>query len=59
VNDYVQKNVPLTCYNANVTRGRLFYFEKGGVVALRGEGDVMTKFHSYIVDDGWNLPYEE
>jgi hypothetical protein len=37
VNDYVQKNVPLTCYNANVTSGRLFYFEKGGVVALRGE----------------------
>jgi hypothetical protein len=36
----------------------LFRERRSCGVERRGEGDVMTKFHSYIVDDGWNLPHE-
>jgi hypothetical protein len=54
---YVQNNVPLTCYNVNVASGR-FYFGKGGALAMREEAGIMTKFSSYVIDDGWNLPYE-
>jgi hypothetical protein len=25
---------------------------------MREEGSIMTKFSSYVIDDGWSLPYE-